>query len=55
MHILVVNWIDTGHDTTQGSITKIEAVTTITVNFHQIGIVIVVKENLSELGVSLLA
>ena len=55
MHILFVNWIDSGHDTTQWSITKIQAVASITVDFHQLGILIVVKENLSELGVSLLA
>ena len=51
MHIPLVNWIDSG----QWLITHIQAVASVTEEFKKLGTLIVVTENLSELGVSLLA
>lgn len=52
MHVLRVDWIDTGHNATQWPIAQVQAVATITVHIHQLGRLVVVEEDLAELRVA---
>ena len=54
VHVLLVDGVDAGHDATQRPIAQVQAVAAIAVHLHQLGVLVVVEEDLAELGESFL-